>query len=69
MPWQLAGQLTVEAGSCRENDLPYFAFWFTDEELERAIRNSMLDARSSFEGHTLLLQKLIAIAAELPLPK
>ena len=29
----------------------------------------MLDAHSNLEGPTLLLQKLIAIAAELPLPK
>ncbi|HIE71124.1 MAG TPA: hypothetical protein EYP98_13640, partial [Planctomycetes bacterium] len=41
MPWQLAGQLTVEAGSCRENELPCFAFWFTDEELERATTRGM----------------------------
>jgi hypothetical protein len=56
-------------GFCREHGLPWFEFRFTKEELRLPIRNSMLDSHSNARGHELLLQKLRAIAAELPLPR
>ncbi|MCA8974261.1 MAG: SGNH/GDSL hydrolase family protein [Planctomycetes bacterium] len=54
---------------CAENDVPYFPFRFSPEELARPIRNSMLDSHSNAAGHQLLLDKLHAIAANLPLPR
>lgn len=54
---------------CRDNDIPYFEFRFTQDELDRPIRNSMLDSHSNAAGHALLLEKLHAIAAQLPLPE
>ncbi|MCA8966512.1 MAG: SGNH/GDSL hydrolase family protein [Planctomycetes bacterium] len=56
-------------GWCREHGIDYHDFRFTPEELHRPIRNSMLDSHANAAGHELLLQKLRAIAAELPMPR
>lgn len=55
-------------GFCREHDMPYFEFRFTKEELAGPIRNSMADSHPNAKGHDLMLQKLRAIEAQLPLP-
>jgi len=54
---------------CRSHGMQYFEFRFTPEELRLPIRNSMLDSHANARGHELLLQKLRAIAAGLPLPR
>lgn len=54
---------------CRSNDIRYFEFRFTSDELALPIRNSMLDSHANAAGNELLLQKLQVIARELPLPR
>lgn len=54
---------------CRQQGIPCFEFRFTPAELEQPIRNSRLDPHANAAGHELLLQKLKALAPQLPLPR
>lgn len=54
---------------CEQNQIPYFLFRFSPDELSRPIRNSLMDSHSNAAGHEVLLSKLRAIATKLPLPQ
>lgn len=56
-------------GFCEQNQIPYFLFRFSPDELARPIRNSLMDSHSNAAGHEVLLGKLRAIATHLPLPR
>ncbi|MCB9878861.1 MAG: SGNH/GDSL hydrolase family protein [Planctomycetes bacterium] len=45
---------------CKENDIAYEPFWFTDEDRNGDITNSWLDSHANAAGHELLLGRLRA---------
>jgi hypothetical protein len=54
---------------CRAHGIRYFPFLLTPEQLKLPVSNSMLDPHHNALGHELVLERLRAIAAELPLPR